>query len=166
MDSYKLISDHYGDRKAKRSGFPLIKHIDDGLAIINEIMRKTSVFQHGIHDDKVHQLVNDVWCLHPLGQEKIAIPDINEDQKTLLDQYVYYANSLLRSNYKTNSWIDLPETGVLWTLLATDKIQNYIDFLEIDNHNPFVYEERVEIREYFEWWLKKLHIPKIFWGEE
>ena len=51
---YHQIRQFYGDRKAQRSGVPLINHIDEGLVILKRI---------GATDD-----AERAFCLHPLFQ--------------------------------------------------------------------------------------------------
>jgi hypothetical protein len=51
MKELELITQFYGDRKAERSGVPLINHIHEGLWIL-ESMNASRVTKQG-------------WCLHP-----------------------------------------------------------------------------------------------------
>ena len=37
---YRAIAAHYGSRTAKRSGVPLIRHIDQGLAILRHMRHR------------------------------------------------------------------------------------------------------------------------------
>src|SRR5947207_8364991 len=51
---YRAIARYYGRRTAERSGVPLIRHIDHGLAILNAI--------------GASQRARRAFCLHPLVQ--------------------------------------------------------------------------------------------------
>jgi hypothetical protein len=59
MKQYEMIKAYYGDRKAKRSGTPLIQHIDDGLVILDAI--------------GAAYCARAAYCLHPIFQELTRI---------------------------------------------------------------------------------------------
>ena len=49
-----LIKNFYGDKTAKRSGVPLINHINEGLIVLDFI--------------KASDIAKKAYCLHPLVQ--------------------------------------------------------------------------------------------------
>src|SRR5712671_3651871 len=51
---YRRIAEHYGARTARRSGVPLMRHIDQGLAILQAIDGSETAMR--------------AFCLHPLLQ--------------------------------------------------------------------------------------------------
>jgi hypothetical protein len=166
--AYQTVKAHYGDRKAERSGVPLIYHIDEGLTVL------------GMMDSS--SATKAAWCLHPLFQ---ADPDLrknlhvanNVDGWTmmLVMEYRNQANAWLsdkiadHSIYSTSgleckvpaySLIGYPSFGPLpgvREMLVADKVQNYKDFklYHADTH-----PRRHQLTLYFETWLSALAPPK------
>src|SRR3569832_787246 len=61
FNEYQIVKDFYGDKTAKRSGVPLIIHINEGLFILTII---------GASDD-----AKRAYCMHPLVQSDIDFAD-------------------------------------------------------------------------------------------
>src|SRR5687768_12809564 len=61
MKGYEIIKEFYGDRIAKRSGVPLINHIDEGIEILKSICADKDTIE--------------AYCLHPLLQSNDNLVD-------------------------------------------------------------------------------------------
>jgi hypothetical protein len=164
----QLITDFYGDRKAERSGVPLINHIHEGLAIMREI--------------KASSMACDAFCLHPLVQSDEELPRNvqvlnffppyiavlvmeyrNQANAWLSDKVVNDAGTdehgiktlRVRPNYRL---IGTPTPGPLpgvRQMLIADKVQNYKDFML---YHYGKHERSAELEHYFGVWLSVLKI--------
>lgn len=131
MRELQIITDYYGNDMAQRSGLPLIKHIHDGLEIIDEL-----------GDDPGTEVLG-AWCLHPIVQEQVS-KGIGEfgylvDQGcrsecvTLAAEYSVAANSYLCTDDKELTAEEIAkQVGILSRevalMLLADKCQNMRDF--------------------------------------
>lgn len=165
---YKAIKAFYSDRCAERSGVPLIRHIDEGLDILE---------MFGATRDAMRS-----WCIHPLLQHNDALWDISENDilfsfsprvVLLAMEYRARANDWLSEKVQkvgaTNRYgkltsalsLDgLPSFGVLLEvrdMLVADKIQNYKDFLE---YHYGTHNRSEELNRYFLEWLGVLKIDE------
>lgn len=168
---YKAIQEHCGDRKAERSGVPLIRHIDEGLEILELI---------GSTKDAMR-----AFCLHPLFQN-------DEDlAKTLRENQLYVFSPrcvVLAMEYRAraNDWLSekvdrhavmtfdgklsselvqvgKPDAGFsleVKQMLIADKVQNYKDFLE---YHYGKHKRSEELNYYFLEWFKALDIEQEEW---
>lgn len=148
--AYQLISEFYGDRTAKRSGVPLIKHIDEGLEILQKI--------------QASQVAMDAYCLHPLLQSDESF---NDNWKTLdftgvpvpaiilCVEYRRVANSYLSKDH-ISKFVGFTNEDVRDMLIA-DKVQNESDFAK---YHEGKHERSAELREYFDNWFKLLGVQK------
>lgn len=157
--AYQAIKIHYGRKVAKRSGVPLINHIDEGLVILSVLNAGTRTLE--------------AWCMHPLVQADadlqrvidwgFADPEFNQRALMLAMEYRYRANSWLSDKVYTDT-----KTGLLctigspsWSLLETkqmliaDKVQNYKDFC---NYHKGKHERSAELDHYFTVWLDTLGV--------
>jgi hypothetical protein len=145
--AYTLIKSYYGDKKAKRSGVLFIKHIDEGLKILDFI--------------KALSIVKDAYCLHPIFQSD---EDFNANKYKffkgipqpaiiLAMEYRRVANSYL-SKDKVSDFVGFSCIEVKQMLIA-DKVQNYKDFLI---HHYGKHERSSELYEYFHNWFNLLGI--------
>ena len=66
---YTAIKDYYGNKTAKRSGVPLINHINEGLEILDIIQASTTAKR--------------AYCLHPIFQK-------DEDLKLNMGKISWY----------------------------------------------------------------------------
>lgn len=150
--AYKLIQEKYGDQRAKRSGVPLIYHIDEGGYILNKL--------------NADEITKDAYYLHPLLQSDGDLKEtfyFNESPIPLKSlilamEYRATANSYLSKNllsaYKSSP---LPEVN---QMLIADKIQNYKDFMKY-HHDK--HEKSKELFKYFHNWFKLLNIKIDDW---
>jgi hypothetical protein len=144
-ESYKLIRNYYGDKKAKRSGVKLINHIDEGLKILNNL--------------KVEQMVLDAYCLHPIFQSDdnfnkaltMNLDNIDNKAIMLAVEYRRVANSYL-SFMNPNNFVGFTNDYVKQMLYA-DKIQNEKDFRL---YHEGKHGRSKELRKYFNYWINEL----------
>lgn len=156
--SYKIIERHYGDRKAKRSGLPLINHINEGKRLLDKI--------------SVEDAVIDAWCLHPLFQndDELQWNGTHEVEAFpqrvifLVMEYRHIANMGLRQNIvrkiPEDSFIvrkpHLSPISSVNQMLIADKVQNRKDFLKHQRDHP----EWEELNRYFKEWMEVLNISE------
>ncbi len=143
--SYKLISEYYGQKTAKRSGVKLINHIDEGIEILKSINSSQDVI--------------DAYCLHPMLQsDEEFVKNLNFNfegvsPKVLLlaMEYRKVANSYL-SKDDISSFVGFtcPE---IKQMLYADKIQNEKDFAL---YHEGKHDRSKELREYFNNWINIL----------
>lgn len=156
--AYNLISEHYQDRCAKRSGVPLINHINEGIEILHLI---------GADDHTI-----DAFCIHPLVQDDAELSK-NYNYLSTIDPYIMnpkvlylaleyrnIANAYL--SHRIISSIDeikLSPIKEVNEMLIADKVQNYKDFLI---YHSATHPRSQELDEYFNNWLKRLDAEQIF----
>jgi hypothetical protein len=177
---YVAVQHAYGDRCAKRSGVPLINHINEGIAIIFELMQ----VEGSKAGWSTAMTAARAYCLHPLFQHNddlIKVYAGNMDQFSprmvmLAMEYRARANEWLSdkvvdaSSYSYNEdntkrkvveryeRVGEPTPGVLpevRMMLVADKVQNYKDFLA---HHYGTHERSEELNLYFHTWLEALGI--------
>lgn len=143
------INHYYGDKRAKRSGVPLINHINEGIAILQAI--------------NCSEEIQAAFALHPITQ--------NEDLKTYkwkFDHLVIVISLAKDYTEAANSYLCRPETDHIKNtvdlnlhfnrifseevlkMLYADKIQNRKDFelYHLDTH-----ERSDKLKEYFNIWI-------------
>lgn len=150
---YRVISDFYGDRRAKRSNVLLMNHINEGLHILSELNRPlTELKAYAIHpivqnDENVNVSWSDAYDL-ALEYKKVANSYLcrpeNDDIVTLSDMYSHVGHMSL---------------GCAYNLLA-DKIQNQKDFLI---YHSMTHARKKELAKYFNNWISYLvdYIEKV-----
>ena len=161
---WKAIRDHYGDKKAERSGIPLIHHIVEGLMILTRIKAKRSIRQ--------------AWCLHPIVQSdddlkaaiRMGIP-VNFGQQhiqalLLAMEYRHVANSFLSHHDGIEFKVIRDKVNAIpgiREMLIADKIQNWKDF-SAQPRGTYANEDRLDI--YFnEWCYDILHLGASVVGD-
>jgi hypothetical protein len=145
--AFDLIKSVYGDNVAKRSQVPLIKHIIEGLYVLDAL---------GSND-----VTKAAYCLHPILQSDYDfvnyksgfIPTALIDAAILAMEYRRVANSYL-SKDNIENFVGFSCHEVKEMLIA-DKIQNYKDFLK---YHKATHERSKELDEYFNNWFKLLQI--------
>lgn len=143
--AYKIIKNYYGDITAKRSGVPLINHINEGIEILKNIGADT--------------ITIDAYCLHPILQSDDALKenldfdfeDVPSKAIILAMEYRRVANSYL-SKDKIESFVGFTTPEIKYMLYA-DKVQNEKDF---KLYHEGKHERSKELREYFNNWLNIL----------
>lgn len=153
---YRAIKNIYRDRKAERSGVPLINHIDEGLEVLASLGATWSTAE--------------AYCLHPLYQD---FEDLKVSYKS--PSFFDPTSILLTMEYrnKANSYLCRPDTdhferrdiekavGELLPevrhMLIADKVQNQKDFIA---HHYKKHKRSDQLNRYFILWLEFLDAPK------
>jgi len=162
-NGYQWIKQFYGDRCTKRSGVPLINHIDEGIEILNRIgaadhVKEAFAIHPLIQTDtdlktNFHDLING-WSGLPITASVIA----------LALEYRNIANAFLSN--KIDTWdgkpvkidqIRLSPLGEVNEMLIADKVQNRKDFLR---YHRETHPRSLELAYYFECWLEALSITE------
>jgi len=146
---YKLVTEFYGKRTAKRSGVPLMNHINEGVAVLEEM------------NSTVDAML--AFCLHPLIQddadleENIAHVSINVSPTViaLAMEYRSVANEYLPLKVGTGQQIRLSPLEEVNDMLVADKVQNAKDFYV---HHSETHPRSKELSQYFAEWFNALDI--------
>lgn len=150
---YQAIAAHYGERTAKRSGVRLMRHIDQGIAILAAI----DASEHAMR----------AFCLHPLVQadDDLAasyprIAELSDDPQVIVLalEYRHIANATL-STRAIASADEIPLSPLVEVnqMLVADKVQNRSDFLA---HHAASHPRAAALAQYFERWLLRLGIDE------
>ena len=154
---YLAIERDYTTRTAKRSGVPLMRHIDEGLAVLQRIGAPETAMR--------------AFCLHPLLQAD-ADHAANLAQVTALTapgllaltlEYRRVANATL-SMRPIASALDIPLSPMpeVNQMLVADKVQNRKDFLL---HHLGRHPRSVVLDRYFQLWLSRLGVTEARFAE-
>lgn len=153
---YDLIKEFYGDKCAKRSGIPLINHVDEGLEILDNLGADTTT--------------RGAFCLHPIIQtdedfEKnfwwLYLVTAEEDALAFIYavEYRRAANAYLCNKFTDHYGQEeiahfvgklMPEIRLM---LIADKLQNQKDFRKY-HYGTHARSEQLE--KYFINWLNYL----------
>lgn len=173
---YERIVEFYGDRTAKRSGVPLINHINEGVAILNKL--------------EAHPDVKEAFCIHPMvqadedlkanymdlinGTGRKAYLPIRSNVIGLALEYRNVANNFLSDQIETgpNSWgreetyskkpMRLSPLPGVNLMLVADKVQNKKDFVL---YHQATHARSRELAYYFDLWLTVLNISPEHYQE-
>jgi (p)ppGpp synthase/HD superfamily hydrolase len=152
---YSAIARHYGDRTARRSGVPLIRHIDHGLAILAAL---------GSTDRAMR-----AFCIHPLVQDDetlgaAVLTELTSDVHVmaLAIEYRSVANAALSTRPLASAAdIRLSPLAEVNDMLIADKVQNRADFLR---HHAATHPRSTELDRYFRLWLERLGIDESWYA--
>lgn len=160
MREYELIKAHYKDRVAKRSGLPLMNHIDEGLLILDAL---------GSGEE-----AKRAFCLHPLLQDnfmtpgQLALYNGLPDVVLYAEQYAEVANAYLPKHYRSykDKLPAIPNITVHFMLIA-DKVQNFKDFYRSFRNNKHLLTENSyqTLLDYFDNWFLYLDISPASYVE-
>ena len=156
---YRLIQDHYGLNRAKRSGVLLMNHIDEGLLILEDL--------------KATVAARSAYCLHPLLQNdrdlsnnycQVLNSGVDAYTIMLAMEYRSVANEYLSEDVNLHmvlgmcDHIRLSPIKEVNDMLIADKVQNCKDFVTYHKgtHPRTEYLER-----YFDQWLRKLGVSSV-----
>jgi hypothetical protein len=150
---YKLISQHYGDRVARRSQVPLINHINEGLVVLDAIQATAYAKQ--------------AFCIHPLLQaDDDLVKNLNAVAFAcspivvmLAMEYRSVANEYLSDKVNTGQMIRLSPLWEVNDMLVADKVQNCKDFV---TYHSGTHPRSNELHWYFDEWLAALTVDS--WG--
>ena len=155
---YRRIAEHYRTRTARRSGVPLMRHIDQGLAILGAIDASETAMR--------------AFCLHPLLQADADlaasyahIGDLSADPQVIVlaIEYRNIANAALSTRVIVRAdEIALSPLAEVNQMLVADKVQNRSDFLA---HHAATHPRSAELARYFELWLARLGVNNARYRE-
>jgi hypothetical protein len=153
---FQAIKSYYGEQCAKRSGVPYIKHIQEGLVVLDTI----HATQHA----------HEAYCLHPILQADEALapaflPEsvlhkfpIDLYSLALAMEYRYIANSYLsHRTINSLSEIKLSPLNEVQQMLIADKVQNRKDF---EQYHKTTHPRSAKLDLYFRNWLTVLGISE------
>lgn len=159
---YKAIAQFYGERKAKRSGVPLINHIHEGIRILEHFKAPDSAIR--------------AYMIHPLFQNdaELATVGINFANRNaqadpfiimLVMEYRQRANAWLSNKVYSGEFGGIhkngePSYGDIYEvklMLIGDKIQNRKDF---EAYHKGRHERSNYLDLYFKAWLNHLEVSE------
>ncbi len=143
MKGYETISTVYGDDTAKRSGVRLMNHIDEGLAILDDL--------------GADQWTKDAYCLHPIIQNDKTFREFNptgHDPLSIMLATEYRAVANASLSYHQSPRYLLSARDEVNLMLVADKVQNLKDFLKYHASHPRAHD----LHWYFWNWLDALRI--------
>ena len=147
--AYRAVAEHYGIKRARRSGVPLIQHIDEGLRILRDLGATAATME--------------AWCLHPLCQADadLATFDPRHFAPTavmLAMEYRAVANGYLSHDEIPAGGIRLSVLSDVNLMLVADKVQNEKDF---ERHHMATHPKAERLRAYFGEWLAALGVDDV-----
>lgn len=152
MREYELIKEYYGSKVAKRSGLPLINHIDEGIRILERLEAPTTAIQ--------------AFCLHPIIQDASSPLNKAMEIEELADscalvlalEYSITANQYLPKHCESTQDLlpYIPNLEVKQMLIA-DKIQNFKDFYRTFSTRQHECNYQ-KLKMYFSNWLLYLEV--------
>ena len=154
--AYALIARHYGSRTTRRSAVPLIRHIDEGLAILARL--------------DAPMTAREAFCIHPLLQSDVdfvmngALLDrLDARVGVLAIEYRKVANAALSTRALASPTdIELSPLAEVNTMLIADKVQNRHDFLL---HHRATHPRADALDRYFLLWLARLGVDDARYAE-
>lgn len=172
-DAYDLISKHYGDDRANRSGVYLMNHIDEGKVIYKLIREDYANIQSFLISEVIPESYEDfissekAYTIHPILQgDDVLVNHRHNLYGTRMSiwssiveamEYRNIANQYLSKRKINNiSEINLSPLRTVNLAILVDKIQNYKDFLV---HHSGTHERADELDAYFKNWLKRFGVP-------
>ncbi|MCA9682432.1 MAG: hypothetical protein KC457_09570 [Myxococcales bacterium] len=153
---YRAIEDHYGAGVARRSGVPLMNHVDEGLRVLHRWLGASPAALRA-------------YCLHPLVQgdadlrasyDAGLLDGLDPTAVALALEYRHIANGFLspmesHPGYEDPASIVRSPLAAVDRMLVADKLQNCKDFRRHhrDSHPRASWLER-----YFTRWLEALGV--------
>lgn len=151
MREYDAIAKLYGERTTKRSGVPLMFHIDEGLFLLDLL--------------GASELAKRAYCLHPLVQADAdlaasfaRIGELTDDPRVLVlvMEYRNIANATLSTRpIASAAEIPLSPLADVNVMLVADKVQNYKDFIL---YHRATHPRSDALDRYFHRWLERLGV--------
>ena len=154
---YLAIVEHYGDRRAARSGVLYIRHIDEGLWVLDRIEASIRA--------------KEAYCLHPLVQHDDELCGALGDPDHVLGRHAIDARSLaVAMEYRAvaNAYLSRREIASIdeialgpledvRDMLIADKVQNRKDF---ERYHRDTHPRADALAAYFANWLRRLGISE------
>lgn len=174
---YAAIAAFYGERKAERSQVPLMRHIEEGCAILWEhahVQAECNPQTDGLQDALARAaLAARAYCLHPLFQADTDLLTAGHHIVSQCDPRMVMLAMEYRA--RANDWLSdkvvlkdgapvsqgAPDAGVLaevHLMLVADKVQNHKDFAQ---HHRGTHARSAELEHYFQHWLQVLGVGAV-----
>lgn len=145
--AYTAVEDFYGQARAARSGLLKIRHIDEGLVILDCLGASAHT--------------RAAWCLHPVLQHPF-----DWEVNAWVLRHFHFETTLFVRGYRdaANAWLSdkvgegspkLSPYHEVNQMLIADKVQNRKDFL-LYHHGSHPRSD--ELARYFDKWLKALNV--------
>ncbi len=157
---YTCIARVYGARTASRSGVPLMRHIDEGLAVLHFLHQETPSPTPQMLSRRLEE--GRAFCLHPLLQQDIDLVKNWDTVCTsarvaiLAMEYRNVANRALSSRpLNVASDIELSPLPQVNNMLVADKVQNRKDF---ELYHKATHPRSENLDRYFRLWLERLWV--------
>ncbi len=157
----RAIRAFYDDRRAERSGVPLIHHVHEGLTILDAL------------DARI--VAKQAFCLHPLVQMDDDLARafstggsldgerVDPLALAIALEYRRCANAhLSRHAPETLQHVSLAPFDDVKLMLIADKVQNRRDF---ERHHLDTHERAADLTSYFARWLTYLGIDERRYNE-
>jgi len=146
--AYDLIAEFYGTRCAKRSGVPLINHINEGLKILDLL--------------NCCDATKQAYAIHPIVQDGESLAKNYENVQHLDGRTLIFAMEYRRT---ANAWLcgmkkpknPLSPLHQVNLMLVADKIQNRKDF---EVYHKGTHENSAALTQYFADWLDVLGVSE------
>lgn len=156
---YRLIENHYGDTRSKRSDVLYMNHIDEGLAILQWLgttaEAKTAYCLHPIfqtdNDLDCARFYSDKWkeC-HPTSI-LLAL-----EYRSVANEYLSPKDDVLPSAIRLSPLKEVND------MLIADKVQNRKDF---ELYHETTHPRSKELARYFRNWLERLEVSEEQYAE-
>ena len=159
---YQLTVDFYGDRCAKRSGIPLMNHINEGIIIL-ERMNAEMYVQEAFSAHPLFQSDNDlnsnIGLVWELDQEVVAL---SFEYRNIANGFLSHhmpKKKLFKKHdpYSLRNLVHLSPLREVNQMLIADKVQNRKDFL-LYHFGSHPESDILDI--YFKVWLSALEISE------
>jgi len=151
----EAITAFYGNRKAERSGVPLINHIHEGLIVLSEISAWHASYS--------------VYCLHPIIQADADYVAGLNILKNVTSPKI--AAHTVEYRHTANAWLSdkvgdglilngvpkLSPSKIVNDTLIADKVQNRADF---ELYHKGTHPRSRELELYFNVWLNALGVKE------
>lgn len=169
-DQWAAVAKFYGDRKAERSQVPLMRHIEEGVAILAALGADLTTMRAYV----LHPLFQNDAELSTVGFEMVEEPHAHSRHMDplvvmLVMEYRYQANAWLSDKVRLLHRGDARQEAIMTgrptpgplpevrLMLIADKVQNYKDFLV---HHHGRHARSAELAFYFQKWLEVLGIDQ------
>ena len=154
-----LITDFYGDKRAKRSGVPLLNHVKEGAFLLNGLgAPEACIVAFILHPmfQPDSDLSKNFHILANLDSLVVAcILEYRNIANASLSKMVYRDYSRDWAPLSLKRPIKLSPLGGVNQMLVADKVQNYKDFLK---YHRGTHERSDELEFYFNEWFRALGI--------
>lgn len=144
---YEIISKHWDDNCAVRTGIHYMNHVDEGLRIIKEVNGS----ERAMRIFALHGFLQNCYADNTFNSDVLS--DVAPDVLIGAMEYRAVANAHL-SHHRPDTLV-LSEDADVNTALIADKVQNFRDFERF--HNGCHLRSK-QLKQYFERWLNALDV--------